>query len=201
MEILEKIYNNKNIDNFFLIFPDLEYYINNNILHVLNIEHTYYIDNDFLIKILKNYGFILIEQIEHLNHSKIFYFKRINFIIQNVEHINTHYNIENFYNNIFKKINKFNDIINNNKVIYIWPASIHTIYLTIFGLLYNKLSGMLDNSINKINKKMYGINLPILSFTDVVKKNDNNNIILLNGGIFNIEIIKKIIESNIIYYD
>lgn len=75
-EILEKIYKNKNITNFFLIFPDLEYYINNNVLHVLNTEHTYYIDNDFIVNELFNYGFELIEKDFHINHSVLFYFKR-----------------------------------------------------------------------------------------------------------------------------
>jgi len=54
VEILEKISQNKKIKYFLLIFPDLEYYLKNNILHVLNTEHTYYIDNDFLINNIKN---------------------------------------------------------------------------------------------------------------------------------------------------
>jgi len=202
LEILQKIVKNKNIENFFLIWPNLEYYINNDILHVLNIEHTYYIDNNFLINLLKNYGFELIENIDHLNHSIIFYFKRINYEKKNILYINNNYNLNKFYNNIFKTVIKLNNIIddNYNKIIYIWPASIHTLYLAIFGLKYNKLSGMLDNSYNKINKKMYGLNLNIYSFQDVLNKNDNNTIILLNGGIFTNEIIEQLNKTNIKYY-
>jgi hypothetical protein len=202
LEILEKIVENKNIENFFLIWPNLEYYINNDILHVLNIEHTYYVDNNFLINLLKNYGFELIESIDHLNHSLIFYFKRINYEKQNVLYINNNYNLDKFYNNIFETIIKLNIIIDNNsdKFIYIWPASIHTIYLSIFGLNYNKLYGMLDNSYNKINKKMYGLNLNIYSFQDIINKNDPNTVILLNGGIFTNEIIEQIKKTNIKYY-
>jgi hypothetical protein len=192
-EILEKIYANKNITNFFLVFPDLEYYINNNVLHILNTEHTYYIDNDFLINQLNNYGFNLVEKEYHLDHSVIFYFKRITNTITNNIYKNINFSLDNFFLNIFKNIKQFNEIINTNtnNNIYIWPASIHSIYLCTFDLEYKKLSGMLDNSINKIGKKIYGINLNILSYNEIIKKNDENTIILLNGGIFNKEIINE----------
>ena len=47
-QILKVIQNNLNIKNFFLIWPDLEYYKDNNNYHVLNTEHTFYIDNNFM---------------------------------------------------------------------------------------------------------------------------------------------------------
>ena len=152
-EILLKISNNKNIKNFFLVFPDLEYYINNNTLHVLNIEHTYYIDNDFLINYFENYGFKLIEKQDYIGHSVLFYFIKNNTpIINNNELININYSLDIFYNKIFDTIKRFNDIINNNinKEIYIWPASIHSLYLIIFGLNDKLLSGMLDNCSKKL---------------------------------------------------
>jgi len=200
-EILDKIYNNKNIINFFLIFPDLEYYINNDILHVLNTEHIYYVDNQFLINELENYGFQLLEKDYHLNHSVIFYFKRITNIKNNNIYKNINFSLDKYFLNIFDKVDKFNKIINsynnNNKKIYIWPSSIHSIYLCSFGLEYNKLIGMLDNSINKIDKKMYGLNLKIYSFNKIIQENDENTIILLNGGIFNKEILDQTINSKI----
>lgn len=198
-KILEKITKNKNIENFFLVFPDLEYYINNDVLHLLNIEHTYYLDNDFLVKLLSVYGFDLVEKKNHKNHSVLFYFKR-NRIVDcfdniKINFVNKNYNIDLYFNNILSKINKFNKIIDNNpnKDIYIWPSSIHSIYLCIFGLKYQKLKGFLDNSLIKIDKKIYGIDLPILSFTETLKNKEN--IILINGGIFNQE-IKSNINNN-----
>jgi len=198
-EILDKIYLNKNIINFFLIFPDLEYYINNNVLHVLNTEHTYYVDNEFLINQLKNYGFELIEKDFHVNHSVLFYFKRVNNNKFDTIYKNINYSLETFFNKIFTTINLFNNEINNKKdnKIYIWPSSIHSLYLFTFGLNYDKLDGMLDNSINKIGNKMYGTNLKISSFSDMINKNNEKIIILLNGGIFNKEIIAKTINSKI----
>ena len=56
-EILKVIHNNNNIENFFLVWPDLEYYKDNNNYHVLNTEHTFYVDNNFIVDLLNNYNF------------------------------------------------------------------------------------------------------------------------------------------------
>ncbi len=192
MEIIEKIHNNVNIKNFILVFPDLEYYINNNNLHVLNTEHTFYCDNNFLINILKLYGFTLIERIDYENHSVIFYFERKEYCknIDIIPYKNKNYSLDVYYNTIQNTITKFNSIIDTNetKEVYIWPASIHSLYLIPFGLKINKLRGFLDNSPNKIGKKLYGTELEIFSFSEMIQKNDNNTIILINGGVFNKDI-------------
>ena len=44
---------------------------------------------------------------------------------------------------------------------------------------------------------MYGTELIISSFNEIINKNDKNTIILLNGGIFNKEIINQTINSKI----
>lgn len=199
-KILEKITSNLKIKNFFLVFPDLEHYVNNDILHVLNTEHTYYVDNDFLIKMLSLYGFEVVEQQKFEGHSILFYFKRTK-LITNFENLkinfkNKNYNIVKFFENIKLKIERYNEIIDKNDNVYLWPASVHSIYLCIFGLNYKKLKGLLDNSTLKIGKKMYGINLPILSF-DKISENDENKI-LINGGVFNKEVLKKLNKNYII---
>ena len=201
-KILEKIYLNKNIQNFFLVWPDLEYYINNNILHVLNTEHIYYVDNDFLIKILESYGFNLIEKEYYKGHSVLFYFNRDKFIEKKeINYINKNYSLDLYYGNIFSNVNKCNDLLKINKDYkkYIWPASIHSLYLLIFGLDEKLLDGMLDNSKNKIGKKMYGTNLKIQSFNEIIEDNNENTFIILNGGVFNIEVENKLKNSKIKY--
>lgn len=201
-KILEKIFLNKNIQNFFLVFPDLEYYMNNNILHVLNTEHIYYIDNDFLVNVIESYGFNLIEKEYYKGHSVLFYFNRDKITEKKeINCINTNYSLDTYYNKIFKNIEKCNYLLNlnNNCKKYIWPASIHSLYLFIFGFNENLLDGMCDNSLNKIGKKMYGTNLEIFSFNQIVERNDENTFIILNGGVFNKEVENKIKNSNIKY--
>jgi len=203
LKILEKISNNKNIKNFFLVWPDLEYYINNNVLHVLNTEHTFYIDNNFLIKLFNNYGFLLKDKIFYNGHSVLFYFYRDNIKYEHkkINFKNENYSLDLYYGNIFKNIEKCNNLLNDNINIkkYIWPASIHSIYLLIFGLKEDLLNGLLDNSLNKIGKKMYGTNLEIISFDKIINENNKNTFIILNGGLFNIEVESKLKNSNIKY--
>ncbi len=192
MEILDKINKNKNIENLFLVFPDLEYYLNNNVLHVLNTEHTYYVDNEFLIKLFELIGFNLIEKRNHENHSVLFYFQRKNFNKTDYElkFKNKNHNLNIYYSKIKETVEKFNNIIENNtnKEIYIWPASIHSLYLFNFGLNVRGLTGFLDNSKIKIGKKMYGTDLIIYSFEEKINENNDNIIILKSGGVFNKEI-------------
>jgi len=207
LDILEKIVNNKNIENFFLIFPDLEYYINNEVLHVLNTEHTYYIDNKFLIKLLYLYNFSLVEKIYYENHSVIMYFKRnnntklLNYEKKIIHFKNENYSLDTYYNSIFNKINYYNSIIDNNsdKKIFIWPASIHTLYLLDLGLNTNFL-GFLDNSKNKIGKKVYGTNKQIYSYKSIIDENNKNVIIIVNGGVFNKELKDDIDKANNILF-
>ena len=105
---MEKISKNKNISLFCLVFPDLEYYINNKVLHVLNTEHTYYIDNDFLVSVLTLYGFTLLERVNHKNHSVIFILERKGGLIENknpkITFKNTNYSIEKYFSSIFQSV-------------------------------------------------------------------------------------------------
>lgn len=206
MQIIEKIVSNKNIQHLFIVFPDLEYYINNNILHVLNTEHTYYIDNDFLIGILESQSFKLIEKKYYNNHSVLFYFNRED--KESVDkdkikwnNINKNYSLDLYYNNIFKTISKCNELLEINKTCkkYIFPSSIHSLYCFIFGLKIELLDGFLDNSINKIGKKMYGTDLEIFSFMNIIEENNENIFIILNGGVFNKEVENLLVDKKIKY--
>lgn len=190
MKILEKIKNNKKIKNIFLTFPDLEYYINNNVCHVLNTEHTFYVDNDFLIKVFQFFGFGLVEKMSYKNHSILLFFER------NIEELdrnnfnlkNKNYDLNGFYSEIKNTVIKFNKIIESslNTNFYLWPASIHSLYLLMFGLDESKLTGFVDNSINKIGKKMYGTNLKVFDFKKISVEQDST--VLFNGGVFNCEV-------------
>lgn len=201
IEIINKINKNTNIDNFILVWPDLDYYLENNVLHVLNTEHTFYVSNKYIKNLFKLYNFTLIEETFYEGHSVIFYFKRskVNLIENNItiEFKNNIETIPLYFNNIDKIITYFNNVINDAEIpVYIWPCSIHTIFLTVFGLNINKISNILDNSPLKINKKVYGLDKICLDFNEVLKKNEKS-IIILNGGIFNKEVEHLLLKTNI----
>ena len=203
-QILEKIAENKNIQYFLLVFPDLEYYINNNVLHVLNTEHTYYIDNDFLINTITRRGFSLIERENYKNHSVILLFERDTMSVNlpvvpmsnNISSLNT------YYAHICKRVEIINKIIEQHpqKNIYLWPASIHSFYLSTFGLNMS-FAGFLDNSKNKIGKRAYGLNKHIYDFKEMIELNNENTVVIINGGLFNSEIQGLLEKSpNITFY-
>lgn len=197
--ILEKISENKKIDNIFLVFPDLEYYVNNNILHVLNTEHTYYVDNDFLIKFFGLYNFEMIEQRKYKNHSILFYFKRKSLAEEKYfDFRNENFDLNLYFDKINKTVLYFNDIITSKNNTYIWPSSIHSLYLMIFGLKYESLNGFLDNSPLKIGKSMYGTFKKVESFNEKIK--DKDLVLLINGGVFNQEVRQSLDDNNVEYY-
>ena len=192
IDILKKIQENTNIEYFLLIWPDLEHYKDNNIYHVLNTEHTFYVDNNFIKLLFNNYSFEMLEQIKYENHSVIYFFKRNN-NLKSQELININYSIDTYFNRILSRKQEIIDFIkynkNNNKQIYIWPASVHTQFLLMITEIKD-IDFVLDNSPNKIGKYIYGYNLECKSFED--NCNNEMNAIILNGGCFNKEVINKI---------
>lgn len=204
LKIIEQLYNSPNIEYICLNFPDLETYVKNKTYHVLNPEHTYYVENNFLKQIFLKYGFETILEEKFKEHSIFLIFKRTSMIINNeivIKNVNSVNDINNYYNNINNTVSKLNNtlsVINTNeKNIFIWPCSMHSMYLFTFGLNSKYFKGILDNSKNKLNKYLYGYNLFCESFDNIVN-NDNKSIIVLNGGCFNKELnLNK--SSNIIY--
>ena len=83
-----------------------------------------------------------------------------------------HKNIK-ILNNIFEKY-KYN--------FYIWPSSAHNVALFVNGLNYNNLTGLLDNSPNKIGKYLYGYNLQCSSFNEIVQKDEVGTCIIISGA-------------------
>lgn len=197
--ILKKICDNENIRHLFIVIPDLEYAINNQMLNVLNIEHTYYMDNAFLIHVFDLYGFHLVEKQNHENHSVLFYFeKRYPTRVENtaITFSNHNYSLDEYFNPIFQKIRYINDKIRetNFQSIYIWPTCVNTALLFILGLDKKLITGLLDNSIFKIGAKQYGTNLPIYSMKE---KMNEDCMIFLNGGVFNSEIDNNSCKAHI----
>jgi hypothetical protein len=191
LKIINKIKDNLNIHYVCINFPDLETYVQKGTLHLLNPEHTYYVQNNFIILLFQKYGFELITKNSYMEHSIYFLFKRNKDINTNIIPINIYTNnqIKSFYNNIFTNVEKITNKINNSNTInYLWPCSIHNIYLFTFGLDYKLFEGILDNSDHKINKFLYHYNIKCLSFKDIIKNTTKPTLIVLNGGCFNKEI-------------
>ena len=116
-------------------------------------------------------------------------------------------NIEIKLKDYFTKVNltikKINNIIKNNidKKIFLWPCSIHNLFLLKFNEFdINNIEALLDNSTNKINKRVYGYNKKCLSFNNIINDNYLNKVIILNGGPFNYELEKICKDKNVKYF-
>jgi hypothetical protein len=163
--------------------PDFEYSIDNNIHIILNCEHTFVIEHDFLFKLFENYGFHLNRRFDFENQSLFLEFKKSVHIANNIlKNVMLPNKIKTFMDNTILNVKIINNYIemNPNKQIYIWPVSMHTIPLFTMGLNYKKLSGMLDNSPNKIGKYLYGYQLLCSSLNDILKTGSSNITIFIS---------------------
>jgi hypothetical protein len=186
IDIIQKI-KESTVKYIYLNHPDFDYSIKNNIFINLNCEHTFLIEHDFLFKLFENYGFKLNRKVNFENCSIFIEFIRIdntNNENKELSNLNTKNDVNQYINNISVLTNKINEYMksNQNKKFYIWPMSIHSVPLFIFGLDYKKLSGVLDNSPNKIGKYIYGYNLLCSSLNDLLKSREENICVFISGA-------------------
>jgi hypothetical protein len=187
-EILCKIRDSKNIQFVYLSHPDFDYSIKKYMLTNLNCEHTFLIQHDFLFQLFKKYGFQLKKRYDYENYSLFLEFERIETVFRVIDMpiINNtlYHDAKLYFKSIMTIVDNMNKYINENpsKKIYIWPTSVHSITLFTCGLQHYKLSGILDNSPNKIGKYLYGYNLQCSSFNDAINNNDPNTFIIISGA-------------------
>lgn len=187
LDILNKIKNSINIKYIYLNHPDFDYSIKNNMYINLNCEHTFLIEHQFLFTLFENYGFKLKQRFDFENFSLFLEFERTsNLSITKIFPINydLYVNSKHYFEKIINTVTKMNNYINNNpnKKYYIWPCSVHSVTLFTLGLNYNNITSILDNSPNKIGKYLYGYNLQCLSFTEILRSNEDNTCIFIGGA-------------------
>lgn len=188
LNILEKI-KNSNIEYIILNHPDFDHAIKNFHCIILNIEHTFLIEHEVLFNLFNTYGFELIRRKNYLNFSLFLEFKRSNKLINkpifnSIFNFNTKNNLINFINKMKKISDCVNEYMetNRDKKIYIWPCSVHSCTLFLFGLNYKRLDSILDNSPNKIGKYLDGYNLYCDSFEKIINSSIPNITIFISGA-------------------
>lgn len=184
LNILKKIQASDNIQYIYINHPNLDFALENNVHINLTAEHTFYINNEFLTNLFRNFGFEQTHIMYFENHTICYEFKRNNIINSSMTLINNIDVFNTYIKNIRQTVNRLNNIINNNEnsMCYMWPASMHLVPLFINGFNYNKLSALLDNSPNKIGKYFYGYNLLCKNFKDIIETSDENTFIFLGGA-------------------
>jgi hypothetical protein len=197
IQIIKKLQKTQTIEHIYISFPDLEAFIHQNIYHVLNPEHTFYVENQFIIDTFKQYGFDLQKTYSHKNHSIFFHFTRGSLpespsISKNKS---TKKDVELFFKRVFSNIDAVNKSLEKNaSSAFVWPCSMHTLFCFSLGLNQEKISCVLDNSPLKIDNYLYGYKYKCISFADTIQSSQKK-IILLTGGCYNTE-VKEQIEQN-----
>lgn len=193
LKIIEKLNAMPNLHNVFLNMPNLELYLQNKTFHVLNTEHTYFVENQFLIDFFALHGFILNKKTLFKEHSVFFHFVKSETPIQcTLKNSNADILIHNFFSHIEQITTLINTLVQDGPI-YMWPCSMHSQFLLNFGIKQENIKALLDNSKEKIGHYLYGFPKLCGSLYDILILNEPSTI-LLNGGCFNHE-IKSMINS------
>lgn len=184
-EILTKIRDSP-INYIYLCHPDFDYGIQHNTMICLNIEHTFLIEHSFLVGLFQNHGFRLDRRLDYENLACFFEFRRAESLINPIPLIDfkTRENVMNYIEIMSRIVAGMNTFMEKypHRRFFIWPFSMHSMPFFIFGLNYLRLSGILDNSPNKIGKYMSAYNLKCYSLTALLEKDESDTCIFISGA-------------------
>ncbi len=164
--------------------PNMEYIGKNELAPFSGIffEHTILLNKENITYLLNKNGFNILTIIDYENHSILFHAKKSQtFSTSDNSAVNYELfssSIENYKKFIEKCLHTIGE--NPNKKVYIFGASYNTQFLLSMGLNPENITGILDNSVDKQNKYLYGYNLKIHS-PEIIRNNDDCVVILKNG--------------------
>ena len=155
--------------------PDLYNYLKKKFVNTINFEHTFFITEAVADFLIKKSGYELVEKY-YFNEHSIFYaikFVGLDKIDINSLKFNKYTEYKKMYLDFVSfidaevlRINKLiNDYVirNNNLKIYLFGAHIFSQFLINKGLQTNKIEAIIDNSPNKVGKRLYGSNLKVIN--------------------------------------
>ena len=210
--VLEHLYEPKDIiniiarkqvvgDRTIFAIPNLKLYVENLFVNALNFEHTYYITDEVVNYLFLQAGYKLVDKELYVNHGIYYCFEKTDLkdIKTNfsddlyLENKNAYLNLINFYK---KEVNEYNEMINaHDGDVFLFGGHIFSQFLLYLGLKQDKIISILDNSIQKHNKRLYGYNL-IIKNPDVIK-DLNNPLVILKVGQYFEEVKKQLLSLNI----
>lgn len=198
LDILKKIQKNSSIKNILLNWPNLEEFVRGRTYNVLNMEHIFYVENEFLENIFKMFGFE-VKKIYHYNSFAIFYhFVRSDLTNNSISFPKNKTTLQDttlFFDSLFSSVSQYNKILEESTLpAYIWPCSVHTSFCFMAGLNQARITSLLDNSPGKIGKYQYGFSIPCVSFCQVVQSPEKK-ILFLVGGQYAKEVYDQAIQN------
>lgn len=190
-----KSLSNKGTKHILMCHPNFDKYIENLHNNILNVEHTFFVNNDFLINWFNNNGFNLVDSNFYSDHSIMFHFAsnpqpnpQSSILINNLNLF------EKYMMKLKQNIKKLDSIVTNHNTIYMWPASYYSIqYITYLEPEKIKKIVLIDNSPLKHGKYLYSI--PVKLLTYYIDNNNNEPLLLFKCAFLN-EMLDQISKLN-----
>jgi hypothetical protein len=166
--------------------------------NALNFEHTYMLDKSQLEIIMNNLGFKMYKKFSYLEHSFFYSFIKMKTSAINLLEIpNISINSKNFKQmiiNIDNFVDRLNNKLKNNEDNFIFGAHVFTQILFNRGLDSDRFKFVLDNSSDKVGKRLYGTSLMVKSPSHL--KNHKNGNLVIRANHYQDEIVSQIKTIN-----
>ena len=199
IELFKNIFKktNEKIIHLFSI-PNLEVMLERNYTNALNFEHTLFLNESCIEFLLKQTGFHIIEKKYFMEDHSIFYATKKNPNSKSTSLKSEYHKNKDLYKgyisyhqNLIEEINK--KIIKANSKVFLFGAHVFSQFLLNFGLMEDKIEGILDNDPKKQNLRLYGSNLQV--YSPKILKDENNASVILRSGVYNNEIKEDILKN------
>jgi len=185
-------------DNLIFSYPNLSVWLDKKFTNSLNFEHTIFLTKPHLVTLVENLGFEIVKIKSYLEHSHFFHLKKKSTKIQ-IKNYSNLYEINKslllkFIQYHYDEVNSINSKIKElDGEVFLFGAHIFSQYLTVFGLETENIKYILDNSVQKHDKRLYGTNLKTKS--PKILKNYDSPTVILRAGPYNQEIKNDIIKN------
>jgi 2-polyprenyl-3-methyl-5-hydroxy-6-metoxy-1,4-benzoquinol methylase len=200
VEFINSISKNVNVGtNMFISFPNMNGLIKSGGLNSLNFEHTYLLDPKHAELFLVNSGFLILNKERYMEHSYFYQVVKENDINPfPLEYPNIESEAQEFQEMVSalkKFIVKSNQIIKTQPgPIYLFGAHIFSQSLIFLGIEIDRIYGILDNSFEKQNKRLYGTELKV--YDPSVISTDTKPVVILNASHYQNEIRQQLLSLN-----
>lgn len=177
--------------------PNLYLYLKKKQSNSINFEHTYFLTEYFMDYLLEKWGFEIIEKRTFQDHS-IFYATQKKDNLSKLV-ITSHYeenrqlylDMVEYYDHEVARLNDL--IIDYDGKVFLFGAHIFSQFLIYRGLNADRITNVLDNSLIKQRKRLYGTSL-IVQAPGMLRDIKHPGVIL-KAGTYNEEIKRDILEN------
>lgn len=164
----------------------------------INFEHTVLLTDNYIDFLLSQYNFKILDKKFFKEDHSIFYAVKLVDSNTKVDLSNNLYNHNKksflaYVNHFENQILSINNLLSDNKEIFLFGAHIFSQFLINRGLDISNIKGIIDNDLNKQKKRLYGTNLYVSS--PKILKQIKNPTIILKVANYADEIKKDIINN------